>query len=139
MNDTVYMFLAWIIVLLFCGLITLVHLWRVNRLAGRRGISWGVACDQRIYTTKFSPEECINRLRSQEPRDRWRVEIESAHGEHQLAFYPGFSVRVRGHYQLRIKSDEATHLYLKSMWNDRMTDIDLDSFFIPKLDCTPID
>ena len=127
-----------------------------NAAAGQSGVSFGFPCWHRTYSTPLSPEECRRNMEMENIYDLWRVEImqeepmlvvrfsdllqsSRRYAEYQILFEPG-RVRVAATDRTYELSAPQTRYSLNPYtYQGLMTDIDLDSFFIPKLDCTVID
>ena len=127
-----------------------------NTAAGQSGVSFGFPCWHRTYSTPLSPEECRRNLEMENVRDLWRAEIvqeepvpvvrfrdllqsSRRYAEYQILFEPG-RVRLAAADRTYELTAPQTYLTLDPYtYRGLMTDLDLDSFFIPKLDCTPID
>lgn len=127
-----------------------------NTAAGQSGVSFGFPCWHRTYSTPLSPEECRRNLEMENVNDLWRVEIvqeepvlvvrfsdllqsSRRYAEYQILFEPG-RVRVVATDRTNELSAPQTRYSLNPYtYQGLMTDINLDSFFIPKLDCTVID
>lgn len=128
----------------------------INARADQRGISVGFPCWHRTYSTPLSPEECRRNLEMENVNDLWRAEIvqeepglvvrfrdllrsSRRYAEYQILFEPG-RVRVVALDRTYELTAPQTYLTLDPYaYQGVMTDLDLDSFFIPKLDCKVID